>query len=124
MLKILIISDDTLVEPIINEIEALGHKINFYNTIESAKETISKERFDIIFLDYKESLKLSDEEVFNIRYFYHTPYEIPIYVLIKKEKENLNIEKKTIYSGVFPYIHSFNMINELITNFQPLSATD
>ncbi len=124
MLKILVISDNTLVEPMINELEALGHEISFYNTIDFAVETITKERFDIILLDYKETLKLSDEEVFNIRYFYHTPYEIPIYILIEKEKTKLDIKKRNIFSGIFPYNHSLNMINEFITNFQLLSAND
>jgi len=124
MLKILIISDSILVEPIINEIEALGYEVHFYNTIDFAEEIISQEKFDIIFLEYKESLKLSDEEVFNIRHFYHNPYEIPIYVLYEREKNKINIQKRNIFSGVFPYTHSLNMINEFIATFQPLSANE
>ncbi|MGC8738662.1 MAG: hypothetical protein ACP5UA_08465 [Candidatus Hydrogenedens sp.] len=124
MLKILIISDSILAAPIVSELEALGHEITHLSNIDFAKEQIFHENYDIIFIDYKESQKLSNDEVFEIRYFSHIPYELPIYVLIENEKNKINIEKRIIYSGVFPYTHSLNMINEFITNFQPLSTHD
>ncbi len=124
MLKILIISDSILAEPIVSELEALGHEITHLNNIDLAKEHVFHNHYDIIFLDYKEAQKLSDEEVFEIRYFSHIPYELPIYVLTENDKNKMNIEKKIIYSGVFPYTHSLNMINEFITNIQPLITHD
>lgn len=124
MLNILIISDSVLAEPIVNELEALGHDVTHLNNIDFAKEHIFHSLYDIIFIDYKETQKLSNEEVFEIRYFSHVPYELPIYVLTENDKNKVNIEKKIIYSGVFPYTHSLNMINEFITNIQPLSTHD
>ncbi|HOQ32997.1 MAG TPA: hypothetical protein PLA12_10855 [Candidatus Hydrogenedens sp.] len=124
MLKILIISDSILAEPIVSELEALGHEVTHLNNIDYAKEHIFHNHYDILLLDYKEALKLSNEEVFEIRYFSHIPYELPIYVLTENDKNKINIEKKIIYSGVFPYTHSLNMINEFITHFQPLNTYD
>lgn len=124
MLRILVISDSILSEPIISELEALGHEVTHFNNIAFAKEHVFHKHYDIVFLDYKESQKLSDDEVFEIRYFSHIPYELPIYVLTENEKNKMSIEKRIIYSGVFPYTHSLNMINEFITNFQPLNAND
>lgn len=122
MLRILIISDSVLADPIVSELEALGNEVTHLNNIEFAKEHIFYKHYDIIFVDYKESQKLSTDEVFEIRYFSHMPYELPIYVLTENEKNKMNIEKKIIYSGVFPYTHSLNMINEFINNFQPLDT--
>lgn len=124
MLKILIISNNILAEPIINELEALGHEVTRLNNADFIVEHIFQKHYDIVFLDYKESQKLSNKEVLEIRYFSHIPYELPIYILTENKKSEINIEKKRIYSGVFPYTHSLNMINEFITNFQSICASD
>ncbi|GEM_PF-1777633 len=122
MLKVLIASNNIQVEPIINELEALGHEVTLIHSIEFAKEEIFQKNYDIIFIDYKESQKLSEKEVFEIRYFSHVPYELPIYILTENEKSKIDIGKRLIYSGVFPYNHSLNMINEFITSIHPLNT--
>ncbi len=122
MLKILVISDNYLIEPIINELEALGHEVVHFNNIDIVREDIFHTTYDLILIDYKEAQKLSNKEVLEMRYFSHVPYELPIYVLIENERNKNTIEKNEAYSGVFPYTHSFNMVNEFINKFQPLTS--
>ncbi len=122
MLKILIVSNNLKTEMIIKELESLGHEVIFLDNLDLVEGLILNETYDIMFIDYKESQKLSKEAVKYIRYFSQSPYELPVYVLFENSRKEVPYTDRECYSGIFPYDHSIDMVNEFISYFQPLNT--
>ncbi|MCX7759457.1 MAG: hypothetical protein N2169_07635 [bacterium] len=121
MLRILIVSDNYKVHPIVNEIEALGNEVVLLNDVALLKDTLLKNDFDLILIDYEKTFRLSSEEVYELRYFSQNQNEVPIVALV----DDLNTKSSDVikrgYSGIFPYNHSVNMLNEFMSHFQTLA---
>ncbi|HOV34184.1 MAG TPA: hypothetical protein PLX23_12575 [Candidatus Hydrogenedens sp.] len=122
MLKILIISKNLKAETIVKELESLENEVTLLDNLDSANELILKGIHDILLIDYDESQKLSKEEIEYIRYFSQSPYELPIYILLEGSRNDIPHTDRECYSGIFPYNHSVDMVNEFISHFHPLNT--